>query len=85
MKHIKKFDLYVESTLSAPAPRVKPGIDTPTKPRPTRPNVIPTEKPGTEDAPLAILKQPGEEASTKDIYNRLVELVGKDGIKKLLK
>ena len=57
MGHIKKYNRFVEEfvmtgTETKPAtPTTTP--DTPTRPRPTRPGIAPTEIPSEEDAPLA--------------------------------
>lgn len=89
MKYIKKYDRFVEGTETAPAPSrrtTKPGIDTPAKPRPTRPGVIPGKRPSEEDAPLAELKQKGPEASLKDISDRVFKVAGGlEEVKKLIK
>ena len=87
MKFIKKYERFVE-TAAAPAPTkpvVKPGTDTPTRTKPTRPGVIPGQRPSEEDAPLA-LKQKGPEATLEDLVNRLVNVTKEEGIdlKKLI-
>jgi hypothetical protein len=56
MSYIKKYQRFVEEfvmgTETKPAtPITTP--DTPTRPRPTRPGITPTETPSEEDAPLA--------------------------------
>ncbi len=78
MKFIKKYELFLESELAEP--KVKPDIKTPTRKMPTRPSVIPSKKPGTEDAPLAKLKKPGKEATLEDVFNRLVNVAENEGI-----
>ncbi len=81
MKFIQKYEVFLESTLTAPAkPTVKPGIDTPTRKMPTRPSIIPGKKPGVEDAPLAKLKHPGKEATLEDVFTRLVNVASEEGI-----
>jgi hypothetical protein len=86
MRYIKKYERFVEGTQVAPSkPVVKPDTDTPTRTRPSRPGVVPGQRPSEEDAPLAKLKQPGKEASVEDVYERLVDLVGIEEIKKLIK
>jgi hypothetical protein len=52
---IKKYNQFVNSKLNE-GTEVAPSeteIETPTRTRPSRPSIVPTEKPGTEDAPLA--------------------------------
>ena len=86
MKYIKKYERFIEGTQAAPSkPVVKPDTDTPTRTKPSRPGVVPGQRPSEEDAPLANLKQPGKEASVEDVYDRLVDLVGIEEIKKLIK
>lgn len=86
MKYIKKYERFIEGTQAAPSkPVVKPDTDTPTRTKPSRPGVVPGQRPSEEDAPLAKLKQPGKEASVEDVYDRLVDLVGIEEIKKLIK
>ena len=66
MRIIKSYQKFNEefvvankpSTTTKPAPTTTPT----TTPRPTRPGVVPTERPGTEDAPLA---------SVEDVVDRL--------------
>jgi len=65
MKIIRSFEKFNEEFIaSKPGTTTKPAPTTTptTTPRPTRPGVVPTERPGTEDAPLA---------SVKDVVNRL--------------
>lgn len=80
MKYIRKYEKFVESTLTAPRPTVKPDVDTPTITKPSRPSVVPGKKPSEEDAPLAKLKQPGKEANLEDVFNRLVKVTKEEGI-----
>jgi hypothetical protein len=56
MKIIRSFEKFNEEFIaSKPGTTTKPAPTTTptTTPRPTRPGVVPTERPGTEDAPLA--------------------------------
>ena len=83
MKYIRKYEKFVESTMTAPAPTkpvVKPGTDTPPRTRPSRPGVVPGQRPSEEDAPLAKLKQPGKDATLEDVFNRLVKVTKEEGI-----
>ena len=80
MKFIKKYEVFLESSLTAPKPVVKPDTQTPTRRMPTRPSIIPSKKPGVEDAPLAKLKHPGKEATLEDVFNRLVNVTEEEGI-----
>lgn len=86
MKYIRKYTKFVESTMTAPAPVVKPDTDTPTRTKPSRPGV-PGKRPSEEDAPLAKLKQPGEESTLEDVFNRVLKVTKDEGIelKNLLK
>jgi hypothetical protein len=59
---------------------VKPDTDTPSRTRPSRPGVVPGKRPSEEDAPLAKLKQPGEDATLEDVFNRLVRVTKEEGI-----
>jgi hypothetical protein len=54
------------SPVTKPAPTTTP--DTPTRPRPTRPGVTPTEIPSEEDAPLAYGYGEEEEEEESDEY-----------------
>jgi hypothetical protein len=58
MKLIKKFDSFLSEKLVAaaePAPVTTPTPTiTPTRPKPSRPGITPTEVPSEEDAPLAV-------------------------------
>ena len=81
MKYIRKYEKFVESTMTAPAkPVVKPDTDTPTRTRPSRPGVVPGQRPSEEDAPLAKLKQPGQDATLEDVFNRLIRVTKEEGI-----
>ena len=80
MKYIRKYVKFVESTMTAPAPVVKPDTDTPTRTKPSRPGVVPGKRPSEEDAPLAKLKQPGKDATLEDVFNRLVKVTKEEGI-----
>lgn len=81
MKYIRKYEKFVESTMTVPArPVVKPDTDTPTRTRPSRPGVVPGQRPSEEDAPLAKLKQPGQDATLEDVFNRLVKVCNEEGI-----
>lgn len=53
--------------------------DVPTAPRPSRPSVVPTEKPGVEDAPLAELDETEEDTQEGNEY------IGELKIKELAK
>jgi hypothetical protein len=61
MGHIKKYARFVEEfvaygTETKPVtPTTTP--DTPTRPRPTRPGIAPTDVPSEEDAPLAAAEE----------------------------
>lgn len=79
MKFIKKYERFVESVAADPKPVVKPGVDTPTRTRPTRPGVIPGQRPSEQDVPLA-LKSKGPEATLEDIVNRLLNVADNEGI-----
>ena len=80
MKYIRKYEKFVESTMTAPVkPVVKPDTDTPTRTRPSRPGIVPGKRPSEEDAPLA-LKQPGQDATLEDVFNRLVRVTKEEGI-----
>lgn len=81
MKFIKGYERFVETVVSnAPTkPVVKPGVDTPTRTRPSRPGVIPGQRPSEQDAPLA-LKSKGPEATLEDIVNRLINISDNEGI-----
>lgn len=83
---IKKYNQFIkeELTMAAPAP-VETPVETPTTtPRPSRPSIIPTERPGTQDAPLAetgdkysmMLKKLADELGTEVVDNS-VEYNGK--------
>lgn len=83
MRYISKYEKFVESTLTMDAPSrpvVKPDTDTPTRTKPSRPGVVPGKRPSEEDAPLAELKQPGKDATLKDVFNRLVRVTKEEGI-----
>lgn len=88
MRYIKKYTKFTESAVeAAPAkPVVKPDTDTPTRVRPSRPSVVPGQRPSEEDAPMA-LKHKGPEATLEDVFQRLVNVTEEEGIelKKLLK
>jgi hypothetical protein len=72
MRIIKNFQSFNEELVaSKPDTTTKP-TTTPaptTTPRPTRPGVVPTERPGTEDAPLASAEDVVDRFS--DIYSDL--------------
>ena len=60
MSYIKKYQRFVEEFVMDT--EIKPSTpittpDTPTRPRPTRPGITPTEVPSEEDAPLAAAKE----------------------------
>ena len=78
---IKKYNQFLkeEVTMADTAP-VETPVETPTTtPRPSRPNVIPSIKPGQQDAPLAELEENEEEGG--DIYaSKLKELASKLGV-----
>ena len=65
MKYLKQYVRFLEFVNTEVSPVVKPEVDTPAIPRPSRPNVIPTEKPGVADQPLA---------TEKDVYERLLRV-----------
>jgi hypothetical protein len=72
MKIIKSYQKFNEEfVLNKPGTTTKPAPTTTptTTPRPTRPGVIPTERPGTEDAPLASVEDVVDRFS--DIYSDL--------------
>lgn len=90
MRYIKKYTRFVEAVDAAPAPSkpvVKPDTDSPTRTRPSRPSVVPGQRPSEEDAPLAKLKSKGPEATLEDVFQRLVKVTNDEGIdmKKLFK
>jgi hypothetical protein len=56
MSYIKKYQRFVEEFVMDTETKPSTPIttpDTPTRPRPTRPGITPTEVPSEEDAPLA--------------------------------
>ena len=56
MSYIKKYQRFVEEFVMDTETKPSTPIttpDTPTRPRPTRPGITPTEIPSEEDAPLA--------------------------------
>lgn len=88
MRYIKKYTRFVEgATETAPSkPITKPDTDSPTRTRPSRPSVVPGQRPSEEDAPLA-LKSKGPEATLEDVFQRLINITKEEGtdIKKLFK
>jgi hypothetical protein len=87
MKYLKKYEGFKSGTQDSPS-RVttKPDTETPTRKKPSRPGIVPIDKPGTEDAPLA-LKQKGPESTLEGVFKRLVSITKEEGIdlKKLIK
>jgi len=60
MSYIKKYQRFVEEFVMDTETKPSTPIttpDTPTRPRPTRPGITPTEVPSEEDAPLAAAKK----------------------------
>ena len=60
MSYIKKYQRFVEEFVMDTETKPSTPIttpDTPTRPRPTRPGITPTEVPSEEDAPLAAAKE----------------------------
>ncbi len=60
MSYIKKYQRFVEEFVMGTETKPSTPIttpDTPTRPRPTRPGITPTETPSEEDAPLAAAKE----------------------------
>jgi hypothetical protein len=93
IKETKTNEEFVEAAQPERAPSVPsrevetiPGRpETPTTPRPSRPSVVPTEKPGVEDAPLAELEedeepQEGNEYIGELKIKELVNALGPDAI-----
>jgi len=60
MSYIKRYQRFVEEFVMGTETKPSTPIttpDTPTRPRPTRPGITPTEVPSEEDAPLAAAKE----------------------------
>ena len=83
---IKKYNQFINeefvlgtqpSPTTTPAPTTTP--DTPTIPRPTRPGIVPTERPGEEDSPLAKVELPEEEGSEYIGQKMMAELANELG------
>jgi hypothetical protein len=56
MKYVKKFERFISEKFVMGSPETAPvetPTETPTRPRPTRPGIVPTEVPSEQDAPLA--------------------------------
>jgi hypothetical protein len=65
MKYVKKFERFISEKFVMGSPETAPvetPTETPTRPRPTRPGIVPTEVPSEQDAPLA---------SAEKVINRL--------------
>ena len=56
MKYVKKFERFISEKLVMGSPETAPvetPTETPTRPRPTRPGIVPIGVPSEQDAPLA--------------------------------
>ena len=65
MKYVKKFERFISEKLVMGSPETAPvetPTETPTRPRPTRPGIVPIGVPSEQDAPLA---------SAEEVINRL--------------
>ena len=89
---IKRYNQFIKGinedadiTDGQPEPITKPAEpttvpDTPTRPRPTRPGITPTEIPSEEDAPLAYHHGEEEEEGIDVYRNKLKELANMLGV-----